>query len=138
MHFYDLWKKYKGTKRLKNGKKANFKVNLKKLFCQFRIIWNFWNSPVFPFLLLKTLLHIKLRALKWKEKEPKNPPPRGIQMQKNLLVKKGTRKLEGQRVQNVTGETYIRATRKLWIFSILFCFYLQLYWQWKGWHHPWL
>lgn len=39
---------------------------------------------------------------------------------KNLLVEKGVRKLECQRVQNATGETYIRATIMLWVFSTLF------------------
>lgn len=39
---------------------------------------------------------------------------------KNLLVEKGIRKLECQRVQNAARETYIRATRMLWVFSSLF------------------
>jgi len=39
---------------------------------------------------------------------------------KNVLVGKGIRKLECQRVQNATAETYIRATRTLWVFSSLF------------------
>lgn len=86
MHFYDLWKNTRGIKKFKNIKKVDFRIN------ELLVNWESFeiSEILLCFLrpLLKALEYTEIRALRRKEEESKNPPPRRIGIWKIYRSKK--------------------------------------------------
>lgn len=71
MHFYDLRKKHKGTKRFKNIKKADFRVNRMSHFVNSELFEILKFSFVPPFPLKTEYTEIKnIKVKKGRTKEP--------------------------------------------------------------------